>query len=148
MLLVVCVFFFTSGLRHTRCALVTGVQTGALPICLYVRNLGCIDHHPFLHFECCYYQAIDYAIRHGLARVEAGAQCEHKLARGYLPAPIHSAHWLADPGFQDAIARYLDHERDYMSGVIAALDQHSPFRHAGPDPEHGDPEADDTEESE
>src|SRR3546814_5680895 len=64
--------------------------------CLYGRNWGCIEHHPFLHFECCYYQAIDYAIRHGLARVEAGAQGEHKLARGYLPAPIHSAHWLAD----------------------------------------------------
>jgi len=107
---------------------------------LYGRNWGCIEQHPFLHFECCYYQAIDYAIRHGLRRVEAGAQGEHKLARGYLPAPIYSAHWLADQGFRQAVANYLDQERDYMAGVIEALDQHSPFRHSGPDPEAGGPE--------
>ncbi|WP_298725474.1 GNAT family N-acetyltransferase [uncultured Ferrovibrio sp.] len=102
---------------------------------LYGRNWGCIEYHPCLHFECCYYQAIDYAIRHGLKRVEAGAQGEHKLARGYLPVPIYSVHWLTDPGFQAAVARYLEEERAYMEGVIEALDQHSPFRQAGPPPD-------------
>lgn len=102
---------------------------------LYGRNWGCSEYHPGLHFECCYYQAIDYAIRHGLARVEAGAQGEHKLARGYLPVPIHSAHWMADPGFQQAVARYLEEERAYMAGMIEALDQHSPFRQVQAEPE-------------
>ncbi|MFN3400765.1 MAG: peptidogalycan biosysnthesis protein, partial [Ferrovibrio sp.] len=96
------------------------------------RNWGCIEQHPFLHFECCYYQAIDYAIRHGLNRVEAGAQGEHKLARGYLPVPIYSVHWLADPGFQRAVARFLQEERAHMTGLIAELDQHSPFRQVTP----------------
>lgn len=99
---------------------------------LYGRNWGCIEQHPFLHFECCYYQAIDYAIRHGLSRVEAGAQGEHKLARGYLPVPIYSVHWLAEPAFQQAVARYLEEERAHMTGMIAALDQHSPFRQVTP----------------
>lgn len=99
---------------------------------LYGRNWGCIEYHPCLHFECCYYQAIDYAIAHGLARVEAGAQGEHKLARGYLPVPIHSVHWLAEPAFQEAVARFLQDERAYMTGMIAALDQHSPFRQVTP----------------
>jgi predicted N-acyltransferase len=99
---------------------------------LYGRNWGCIEYHPCLHFECCYYQAIDYAIRNGLSRVEAGAQGEHKLARGYLPVPIHSVHWLAEPAFQDAVARFLKEERAYMAGMIAALDQHSPFRQVTP----------------
>ncbi|MFN4277883.1 MAG: GNAT family N-acetyltransferase [Ferrovibrio sp.] len=102
---------------------------------LYGRNWGCSEYHPGLHFECCYYQAIDYAIRHGLVRVEAGAQGEHKLARGYLPVPIHSAHWMADPGFQQAVARYLEEERAYMAGMIEALDQHSPFRQVQAEPE-------------
>lgn len=102
---------------------------------LYGRNWGCVEYHPGLHFECCYYQAIDYAIRHGLTRVEAGAQGEHKLARGYLPVPIHSAHWMADPGFQQAVARYLEEERAYMAGMIEALDQHSPFRQVQTEPE-------------
>jgi predicted N-acyltransferase len=102
---------------------------------LYGRNWGCIEYHPCLHFECCYYQAIEYAIRHGLKRVEAGAQGEHKLARGYLPTPIYSVHWLADPRFQDAVARYLKDERAYMTGLIQALDEHSPFRQVGPPPE-------------
>lgn len=99
---------------------------------LYGRNWGCIEYHPCLHFECCYYQAIDYAIRHGLSRVEAGAQGEHKLARGYLPVPIHSVHWLAEPAFQQAVARFLKEERAHMAGMIAALDQHSPFRQVTP----------------
>jgi predicted N-acyltransferase len=97
---------------------------------LYGRNWGCIEQHNFLHFECCYYQAIDYAIRHGLKRVEAGAQGEHKLARGYLPSPIHSLHYIPDPGFRRAVANFLDQERAHMQGLIAALDEHSPFRHA------------------
>lgn len=105
------------------------------PDALYGRNWGCIEYHPYLHFECCYYQAIDYAIRHGLQRVEAGAQGEHKLARGYLPVPIQSVHWLADPGFHNAVDRYLQEERAYMTGALQALDQHSPFRQAGPPPE-------------
>src|SRR5690606_37191399 len=93
---------------------------------LYGRNWGCIEYHPCLHFECCYYQAIEYAIRHGLKRVEAGAQGEHKLARGYLPVPVYSVHWLADPGFHDAVDRYLQQERAHMAGLIEVLDQHSP----------------------
>lgn len=99
---------------------------------LYGRNWGCIEYHPGLHFECCYYQAIDYAIRHRLSRVEAGAQGEHKLARGYLPVPIYSIHKMADPGFHDAVARYLKQERTHMGDVIAALDEHSPFRQVQP----------------
>ena len=78
---------------------------------LYGRNWGAIEHHPFLHFELCYYQAIDFAIAHGLARVEAGAQGAHKLARGYLPVPTYSAHWIAHPGLRDAVADYLARER-------------------------------------
>ncbi|MEO0764328.1 MAG: GNAT family N-acetyltransferase, partial [Pseudomonadota bacterium] len=79
---------------------------------LFGRYWGCVEHHPCLHFELCYYRAIDIAIARGLARVEAGAQGEHKLARGYLPTQTHSLHWMADPGFTDAIARYLDAERE------------------------------------
>ena len=78
---------------------------------LYGRNWGCIEDHPFLHFELCYYQAIDYAIAHGLARVEAGAQGEHKLARGYRPVATYSAHDIADPALRRAIAEYLTRER-------------------------------------
>lgn len=102
---------------------------------LYGRNWGCIEQHPFLHFECCYYQAIDYAIRHGLKRVEAGAQGEHKLARGYLPSPIHSLHHLPDPAFHRAVDAYLREERAHMQGLIAALDEHSPFRQIDTTPE-------------
>ncbi len=102
---------------------------------LYGRNWGCIEQHPFLHFECCYYQAIDYAIRHGLKRVEAGAQGEHKLARGYLPSPIHSLHHLPDPAFHRAVDAYLREERAHMQGLIAALDEHSPFRQTDAIPE-------------
>jgi len=102
---------------------------------LYGRNWGCIEHHPFLHFECCYYQAIEFAIRHRLSRVEAGAQGEHKLARGYLPQPVHSMHWIANPPFARAVGRFLDEERNHMAGLIAALDQHSPFRQTQDIPE-------------
>ncbi len=72
---------------------------------LYGRYWGCIEDHPFLHFEICYYQAIDYAIEHGLKRVEAGAQGGHKLARGYVPKPTYSAHWIIDPSFRKAVEK-------------------------------------------
>lgn len=95
---------------------------------LYGRYWGCIEDHPCLHFEACYYQAIDFAIAHGLKAVEAGAQGEHKLARGYLPRQTHSLHWLADPGFSDAVARYLDAERHAVDEDIEILTAYGPFR--------------------
>jgi uncharacterized protein len=95
---------------------------------LYGRYWGCTEDHPCLHFELCYYQAMDFAIAHGLQRVEAGAQGEHKLARGYLPVPIHSLHWVADTGFADAIARYLVAERAAVEEDIEVLTAYGPFR--------------------
>ena len=99
---------------------------------LYGRYWGATEDHPCLHFECCYYQAIDHAIATGLARVEAGAQGEHKLARGYLPAEIHSLHWIANPGFRTAVARYLDHERRAVGEEIEVLTSYGPFRKLTP----------------
>jgi len=96
--------------------------------CLYGRYWGAIEHHPFLHFELCYYQAIEIAIARKLARVEAGAQGEHKLARGYMPAPTYSVHWIADPGFRRAVERYLVEERDYMAQQRLALAEYGPYR--------------------
>jgi predicted N-acyltransferase len=96
--------------------------------CLYGRYWGCAEHHPCLHFEVCYYRAIDYAIEHGLSRVEAGAQGAHKLARGYLPKPTYSLHWIADPGFKDAVAKYLDAERDAIEEEIEVLTDYGPFK--------------------
>ncbi len=95
---------------------------------LYGRNWGAIEHHPFLHFELCYYQAIDYAIAHKLGRVEAGAQGEHKLARGYLPHVTYSAHFIANPALRRAIADYLARERDYVQAASAELAAAAPFR--------------------
>jgi predicted N-acyltransferase len=95
---------------------------------LYGRYWGAIEDHPCLHFECCYHQAIDHAIRTGLSRVEAGAQGEHKLARGYLPVATHSLHWIAAAPFRDAVARYLAEERRAVSADIAALVDFGPFR--------------------
>ena len=95
---------------------------------LFGRYWGCIEHHPCLHFELCYYRAIDFAIRHQMKRVEAGAQGEHKLARGYLPVQTHSLHWFADPGFRDAVARYLDAERNAVDHEIEVLTSYGPFR--------------------
>lgn len=95
---------------------------------LYGRYWGAIEEHPCLHFELCYYRAIDFAIAHGMARVEAGAQGEHKLARGYLPTPVHSLHWIADAGFRDAIARYLAAERAAVDQEIEVLTTYGPFR--------------------
>ena len=85
--------------------------------CLYGRYWGAIEHHPFLHFELCYYQAIEFAIQHKIARVEAGAQGEHKLARGYLPTKTYSAHFIADPALRRAIADYLVRERAYVDAA-------------------------------
>lgn len=96
--------------------------------CLYGRYWGAIEHHPFLHFEVCYYQSIDYAIQNKLARVEAGAQGEHKLARGYMPTPIYSAHWLPNPSFRRAVAAYLKDERDYVERARDALAEYAPYR--------------------
>jgi predicted N-acyltransferase len=98
--------------------------------CLYGRNWGCLDEFKFLHFELCYYQAIDYAIAHKLARVEAGAQGEHKIQRGYLPVATHSAHWIAERSFRAAVADYLERERRVISQEIAGLAEFSPFRKA------------------
>ncbi|OHV15091.1 GNAT family N-acetyltransferase [Methylorubrum extorquens] len=95
---------------------------------LYGRNWGCIEDHPFLHFEVCYYQAIDFAIARGLKRVEAGAQGEHKLARGYRPVPMHSAHDIADPALARAVADYLKRERSHVNAAIAEYAAMSPFR--------------------
>ncbi len=95
---------------------------------LYGRNWGCIEDHPFLHFELCYHQAIDYAIAHGLARVEAGAQGEHKLARGYRPAVTRSAHYLADPGLRRAVAHFLASEHAQIARAQEMLAAESPFR--------------------
>jgi predicted N-acyltransferase len=95
---------------------------------LYGRNWGCKTDFPFLHFETCYYQAIEFAIRHKLARVEAGAQGEHKIQRGYLPVEMASAHWIHHPGLRDAVANFLVHERAGMRRQMADLAEHSPFR--------------------
>jgi predicted N-acyltransferase len=95
---------------------------------LYGRYWGCAENHPCLHFEICYYQAIDYAIAHGMKRVEAGAQGEHKLARGYLPVTTHSLHWFGDAGFRNAVARYLDAERVAVDDEIEILTSYGPFK--------------------
>ncbi len=95
---------------------------------LFGRYWGCTEDHPCLHFELCYYQAIDYAIAQGMARVEAGAQGEHKLARGYLPTPVHSLHWINDPNFREAVARYLAAERRAVDEEIEVLTAYGPFR--------------------
>jgi predicted N-acyltransferase len=96
--------------------------------CLYGRYWGSIEHHPCLHFELCYYQAIEYAILHKLARVEAGAQGEHKLARGYMPAATYSLHWIRDTGFRKAVARYLAEERTHVSRERQMLAEYGPYK--------------------
>ena len=96
--------------------------------CLYGRYWGAVEHHPFLHFEVCYYQAIDIAIERGLARVEAGAQGEHKLARGYRPTPTYSLHWIGDPNFRAAVADYLGRERVHADMEREALAEFTPFK--------------------
>ena len=98
---------------------------------LYGRNWGCRGEWPFLHFELCYYRAIEYAIEHGLKRVEAGAQGEHKIQRGYLPEPTYSAHWIAHGGLRRAVADFLARERPAMRREMEALAGLSPFRRDG-----------------
>ncbi len=98
--------------------------------CLYGRYWGASQYRPCLHFELCYYQAIDAAIARGLARVEAGAQGEHKLARGYQPVTTYSAHWIADPGLRRAVGHYLDHEREAIAQINTELALAGPFKKA------------------
>jgi uncharacterized protein len=99
---------------------------------IYGRNWGSYGDYKFLHFECCYYQAIEFAITHGLKRVEAGAQGPHKLQRGYLPVPTYSAHWIPDSGFRRAVAQFLAREGEMVARKIEHLaDNYSPFRHDG-----------------
>jgi predicted N-acyltransferase len=98
---------------------------------LYGRNWGCIEDHPFLHFEVCYHQAIDFAIARKLKVVEAGAQGEHKLARGYRPVTTQSAHYIAHPGLRRAIADYLERERREVAGASDYFEAHAPFRKDG-----------------
>jgi uncharacterized protein len=95
---------------------------------LYGRYWGSTQNIPFLHFELCYYQAIDYAIEHRLQTVEAGAQGEHKLARGYEPATMHSVHWIGHPGLRDAIARFLRQERAAVVREQEGLAGYTPFK--------------------
>jgi predicted N-acyltransferase len=96
---------------------------------IFGRHWGCVEDVPFLHFELCYYQAIEAAIARGLPRVEAGAQGPHKIARGYLPSPVYSAHYIADKALRGPVARYLDEERPAVEAEMAYLaSEFSPFR--------------------
>ena len=95
---------------------------------LFGRYWGCIEDHPALHFEICYYRAIDFAIQQALTKIEAGAQGEHKLSRGYLPAITHSLHWIADDGFREAVAQFLQHERQAVDHDIEIMTSYGPFK--------------------
>ncbi|MFQ5625874.1 MAG: peptidogalycan biosysnthesis protein, partial [Methyloligellaceae bacterium] len=95
---------------------------------LYGRYWGCVEDHRFLHFEACYYQAIDYAIANGFARVEAGAQGQHKLARGYLPQTTYSAHLIADRSLRSAVEEFLARERNYVDMENRELTRMAPYR--------------------
>lgn len=131
-------FFSLLGERLSeRCLLIFAERdgrriAGALNIiggdCLYGRYWGSTEFHPHLHFEICYYQAIDYAIAHNLPRVEAGAQGDHKLARGYLPVPTYSAHWIADTALRHAVNRFLEHERQEIREYTTELTELGPYR--------------------
>ena len=98
---------------------------------LFGRYWGAVEHHPNLHFELCYYQAIEAAIARGLSRVEAGAQGEHKLARGYLPTPVYSLHWIRDKGFAQAVQRFLEAEAEAVHEDIEELTEIGPFKRDG-----------------
>jgi predicted N-acyltransferase len=95
---------------------------------VYGRNWGCTEYVPFLHFDACYYQAIDFAIARGLKKVEAGAQGAHKLLRGYMPVPTYSAHYIAHAGLRRAIADYLTRERQAVAEHIEELAEQAPYR--------------------
>lgn len=101
---------------------------------LFGRNWGCVEDFKFLHFEACYYQAIDFAIAHKLRWVEAGAQGPHKIQRGYLPREVYSAHWIEDPQFRDAVDRFVEQERQEVDHEIAGLMDYSPYRNPENDP--------------
>ncbi|WP_240492846.1 GNAT family N-acetyltransferase [Candidatus Terasakiella magnetica] len=109
-----------------------GIVAGALNLkgseTLYGRYWGCVEDYKFLHFETCYYQAIDYAIAHNLKRVEAGAQGQHKIQRGYLPVETYSAHWIADPAFEKAVQDFLDHDMRINSHEMQELAKLSPYK--------------------
>ena len=120
-----------------KCVLIVGEYggefvCGALNLrgsdCLYGRNWGCTQNAKFLHFEACYYQALDFAIEQRLARVEAGAQGYHKLQRGYLPTKTRSLHWIREQGFSDAIENYLGQEKRAVQQQLDALMEESPFK--------------------
>lgn len=131
-------FFTRLGASMADRIVLVWATRGALPVAaalnllgrdtLYGRLWGCHSDFKFLHFEACYYRAIDFAIAHGLARVEAGAQGEHKVQRGYLPQPTYSAHWIADERLRRAVAQYLVEERSAILEDIAALRAAGPFR--------------------
>ena len=95
---------------------------------LFGRHWGCVEDHPLLHFEVCYYQAIDFAIKHKLNRVEAGAQGGHKLARGYMPQITYSAHYITHPDFRRAVGDYLEQERKAVERENKAIAKHGPFK--------------------
>ena len=95
---------------------------------LYGRYWGCIEHHPFLHFETCYYQAIEFAIEHGMRTVEAGAGGGHKLARGYVAKPTYSVHWLRNPELRKAVSRFLGEERGWIQQDMELIESHSPYK--------------------
>ena len=101
---------------------------------IYGRNWGSYGDYKMLHFECCYYRAIEFAIDHGLKRVEAGAQGPHKLQRGYLPVPTYSAHYIPDAGFRRAVDQFLAREREMVEQKIEQLGEYSPFRHTENEP--------------
>ena len=134
-------FFSLLGERMADRVLLILAERGGRPIAgalnligadtLYGRYWGCTEDVPFLHFELCYYQAIDAAIARGLQRVEAGAQGEHKLARGYVPVPTWSAHFIPDRGFRRAVSDFLDRERAAVEADQAALSELAPFRRGG-----------------
>jgi len=105
---------------------------------IYGRNWGSYGDYKMLHFECCYYRAIEFAIDHGLKRVEAGAQGPHKLQRGYMPVPTYSAHYIPDPGFRRAVAQFLTREREMVEQKIEHLAEYSPFRHTDGERESAD----------
>lgn len=95
---------------------------------LYGRHWGCREHFDHLHFELCFYRGIEYAIEHKLHRFEPGAQGEHKISRGFVPTPVHSAHWIAHPPFEAAISRFLQHEKSLMAQHIQSLTEQTPYR--------------------
>ncbi|HQT21171.1 MAG TPA: GNAT family N-acetyltransferase [Polynucleobacter sp.] len=95
---------------------------------VFGRYWGAIEHIPLLHFEVAYYQAIEYCIREGIQTFEGGAQGEHKMARGFLPTTLHSAHWIADPGFSKAVGNFLKRERNGVAAYVDELEQHNPLK--------------------